>query len=26
LALADAKSKSDFPKGGCLINTALFNM
>ena len=25
LALADAKSKSDFPKGGCLINTALFN-
>lgn len=25
LALEDAKSKSDFPMGGCLINPALFN-
>ena len=25
LALEDAKSKSDFPTGGCLINPALFN-
>tara|TARA_B100000780_G_scaffold269872_1_gene229111 strand:- start:3125 stop:4426 length:1302 start_codon:yes stop_codon:yes gene_type:complete len=25
LALADAKSKSDFPKGGCLINPTLFS-